>query len=106
MHKPSMRRANSAELPPLRALPPPITLSSLPSVNIDLDVDYQTEVAPFLGTCLVSTCLLLSVHNVLIALFVIVVSSIHMLRKKNKNFDKLWPANKTGHLCQSWRQGC
>ena len=61
MHKPSLRRANSAELPPLRALPPPITLSSLPSVNIDLDVDYQTEVAPFLGTCLVSICLLLPV---------------------------------------------
>lgn len=59
LHKPSMRRAVSAELPPLRALPPPITLSSLPSVNIDLDVDYQTEVAPFLGTCLVGHLLVI-----------------------------------------------
>ncbi|KAL3141527.1 hypothetical protein ABBQ32_004776 [Trebouxia sp. C0010 RCD-2024] len=51
LHKPSLRRANSAELPPLRTLPPPITLNSLPS-DIDLNVDYQTEVAPFLGVCL------------------------------------------------------
>lgn len=53
LHKPSLRRANSAELPPLRTLPPPITLNSLPS-DIDLNVDYQTEVAPFLGVCLVT----------------------------------------------------
>ena len=56
-----MQRANSAELPSLRALPPPITLSALPSMDIDLDVDYQTEVAPFLDTYLVSICSLLSV---------------------------------------------
>ncbi len=55
LHKPSPRRANSAELPPLRALPPPITLHSQPAVDVDLDVDYQAEVAPFLGQCLVST---------------------------------------------------
>ncbi len=54
LHKPSLRRANSAELPPLRALPPPITLHSQPAVDVDLDVDYQSEVAPFLGQCLVS----------------------------------------------------
>ncbi len=54
LHKPSLRRANSAELPPLRPLPPPITLHSQPAVDVDLDVDYQAEVAPFLGQCLVS----------------------------------------------------
>ncbi len=53
LHKPSLRRANSAELPPLRALPPPITLNSQPAVDVDLNLDYQSEVAPFLGQCLV-----------------------------------------------------
>ena len=59
LYNPSLRRANSSELPPLEALPPPITLNAQPSVDIDLDVDYQSEVAPFLGQCLVRTLLLL-----------------------------------------------
>lgn len=53
LKRPSHRRANSAELPPLRILPPPIIPNSPPASDIDLDVDYQSEIAPVLGQCLV-----------------------------------------------------
>ena len=62
LQRPSHRRANSAELPPLSILPPPIFPNSPPSADIDLDVDYQSEVAPVLGECLVGLLLLLRLY--------------------------------------------
>ena len=41
-------------LPPLKSLPPPISLSDPVSSNIDLRVNFETEIKPFLGQCLVS----------------------------------------------------
>lgn len=40
-------------IPPMTALPPPVLPSSEPAPGVDLDVDFATEVAPFLGRCLV-----------------------------------------------------
>ena len=52
------RRAQPAQLlqalPPLAPLAPPVLPSSQPAPDVDLNVDYQSEVAPFLGRCLVS----------------------------------------------------
>lgn len=42
-------------LPPLAPLAPPVLPSSEPAPGVDLNVDYQSEVAPFLGRCLVGT---------------------------------------------------
>lgn len=42
-------------LPPLAPLAPPVLPSSEPAADVDLNVDYQTEVAPFLGRCLVGS---------------------------------------------------
>lgn len=42
-------------LPPMTALPPPLGPGSSPVAGIDLQVDYETEVKPFLGRCLVRT---------------------------------------------------
>ena len=41
-------------LPPLKSLPPPISLSDPVSSNIDLRVNFESEIKPFLGHCLVS----------------------------------------------------
>lgn len=53
------RRAQPTQLlqalPPLAPLAPPVLPSSQPAPGVDLNVDYQTEVAPFLGRCLVSS---------------------------------------------------
>ena len=48
------RRQTSTFLPPLKSLPPPPSLSLPPAANIDLYVDFETELKPFLSTCLVS----------------------------------------------------
>ena len=40
-------------LPPLTLLPPPLSPGSPPVAGIDLEVDYETEIKPFLGRCLV-----------------------------------------------------
>lgn len=51
-----LRRAMSsaANLPPLAALPPPISMGIPPPANIDMDVDFEAEIKPHLKTCLVS----------------------------------------------------
>ncbi|KAL4420504.1 hypothetical protein ABPG75_010160 [Micractinium tetrahymenae] len=38
--------------PPLTALAPPVMLSGPPAPDVDLNADYEREVAPFLGRCL------------------------------------------------------
>jgi hypothetical protein len=53
-----LRRAASSvnalqSLPPLRVLPPPVTAGSPPLPHVDLDVDFETELRPYLGQCLV-----------------------------------------------------
>jgi hypothetical protein len=53
-----LRRAASSfnalqSLPPLRVLPPPVTAGSPPLPHVDLDVDFETEIRPYLGQCLV-----------------------------------------------------
>lgn len=53
LQRPSHRRANSAELPPLSILPPPVFPNSAPSPDIDMNVDYEAEIAPALQQCLV-----------------------------------------------------
>jgi len=54
------RRAQPTQLlqalPPLAPLAPPVLPSSQPAPDVDLNVDYQSEVAPFLGLCLVGCC--------------------------------------------------
>lgn len=40
-------------LPPLGYLPPPVSLSSPAAGGLDLDVDFEMEVRPHLGICLV-----------------------------------------------------
>ncbi|EIE21885.1 hypothetical protein COCSUDRAFT_56332 [Coccomyxa subellipsoidea C-169] len=49
-----LRRAMSsaANLPPLAALPPPISMGIPPPANIDMDVDFEAEIKPHLRTCL------------------------------------------------------
>lgn len=47
-------RSKISVLPPLKSLPPPISLSDPVSSNIDLRVNFETEIKPFLGRCLVS----------------------------------------------------
>ncbi|KAK9918851.1 hypothetical protein WJX75_007510 [Coccomyxa subellipsoidea] len=49
-----LRRAMSsaANLPPLAALPPPISMGIPPPANIDMDVDFEAEIKPHLKTCL------------------------------------------------------
>ncbi len=51
-----LRRAMSsaANLPPLAALPPPISMGIPPPANIDMDVDFEAEIKPHLTRCLVS----------------------------------------------------
>lgn len=51
---PKQHRKAPSELPPLRKLPPPITHASPPAPDVDMDVDFKTEVEPHLGECLVS----------------------------------------------------
>ncbi|KAK9863460.1 hypothetical protein WJX84_001463 [Apatococcus fuscideae] len=43
----------AAGLPPLRPLGAPITLSSPQAAGIDLNIDYETEIKPFIGRKLV-----------------------------------------------------
>lgn len=54
------RRAQPTQLlqalPPLAPLAPPVLPSSQPAPDVDLNVDYQSEVAPYLGRCLVRCC--------------------------------------------------
>ena len=56
------RRAQPTQLlqalPPLAPLAPLVLPSSQPAPDVDLNVDYQSEVAPFLGRCLVSCAVL------------------------------------------------
>lgn len=47
--------ASSTNLPPLAVLPPPISMGVPPPANIDMDVDFDTEIKPHLRTCLVRT---------------------------------------------------
>lgn len=51
-NRPGLKQA-VIKLPPLKHLPPPISLTA-PLNGIDLNVDFETEVKPFLGPCLVS----------------------------------------------------
>ncbi|KAK9807897.1 hypothetical protein WJX72_012460 [[Myrmecia] bisecta] len=46
------RKLASNTLPPLHTLAPPITLASPALPHIDMDVDYEAEIKPFLGRCL------------------------------------------------------
>ena len=50
-----LRRAMSsaANLPPLAALPPPISMGIPPPANIDMDVDFEAEIKPHMTRCLV-----------------------------------------------------
>ena len=47
-------RNNISVLPPLKSLPPPVSLSDPVSSNIDLRVNFESEIMPYLGRCLVS----------------------------------------------------
>ncbi len=42
-----------ATLPALTQLPPPVGPASPPAAGIDLDVDYDAEIRPHLGRCIV-----------------------------------------------------
>lgn len=42
-------------LPPMTQLAPPLGPGSAPVAGIDLNVDYELEIRPFLGRCLVRT---------------------------------------------------
>ena len=40
-------------LPALTQLPPPVGPTSPPAAGVDLDVDYEAEIRPNLGRCIV-----------------------------------------------------
>lgn len=44
----------AAGLPPLRTLGEPVTFTSPHAAGIDLNIDYETEIKPFIGRKLVS----------------------------------------------------
>ena len=47
------RRQRPSVLPPLASIPPPVALTSLTSLDINLFVDFEREIKPYLTDCLV-----------------------------------------------------
>lgn len=45
--------ASRGTLPPLRALPPLLTVSSVPPQPVHMNIDFDLDIRPFLGRCLV-----------------------------------------------------
>lgn len=54
-HRVQHIRNKLSVLPPLKSLPPPVNLSAPISSSINLRVDFEREIQPYLGRCLVSS---------------------------------------------------